>query len=324
MLGQAALLIVLTSGLTLATKVEIQHAHLLKACSVAGEFSSMAGHAANEISRLLTNSQQLWELADDLIAVVRDDINSNVTAIAILAEIARKEAIAATTTVNDNLDSTIKLAAMAAQLAGNIQEAAHIIVNSANSRNSECLSSTAGFTPVALSAAATPGCLKSGGDYEDFTWNKNKVNLTFETTLNSLPADSADEISVSATTCKLLHNAGERRTTGGDSKPIMAGLIRLGAAASNPIKWDEGKTLAKDSNSRFGQIKAQLKALNAALSSESKCQTQLMQLTTQDSVDGPVVEIDKGTITKSWPPAKQTITAKTTGQIRKLKKYRKV
>ncbi|RHW73165.1 Trypanosome variant surface glycoprotein (A-type) [Trypanosoma brucei equiperdum] len=205
---------------------------------------------------------------------------------------------------------------MAAKVAGNIQEAAHIIVNSADSCNSECLSSAHIFTAVALSAAATTGCLKSGGDYEDFTWKKNKVEVTFEKTLDRLPADVAEEISSSGTTCKLLHNVVGRGTSGGSSKAIMAGLIKLGSGANKPITWDDGKTLAKNVNSRFGQVKDQLTALNAALSSESEWKTQLMQLTTEDSGDGPVVVIEKGTITKSWQAAKETITAKTTGQIR--------
>nr|ARB51029.1 variant surface glycoprotein [Trypanosoma brucei] len=201
-------LIILTAGVCLqaveSTPVSILTANLKKACSLPQSLRQAGQKANHDTAARLSDVETLTDLAEDLAAIVRKSPLATNTKAKLVADMARHSAQEALNIVNSNLNKIFDLTATAANIAGNIQESAHLFLNRKNVDTSECVSDNAAFSGVTVSTTAIPGYLKRGGDFEDTEWEPNSRDSDIQAAVTALPTGDTG-ITSSGTACKLMH-----------------------------------------------------------------------------------------------------------------------
>nr|AGH60242.1 variant surface glycoprotein 1309 [Trypanosoma brucei] len=320
-------LVILATALSIQsaepTKVGILTANLKKACSLAQSLRQAGQKANHDTAARLSDVETLSDLAEDLAAIVRRSPLSTNSKSKLVAELARQSAQEALNIVNSNLNKIFDLTATAANIAGNIQEAAQLLFNTGSGVTSECVSDAAAFSGVTVSTTAIPGCLKIGGDFEDADWQPNLRPADIQAAVTALP-DGETGITSGGTACKLMHYNAGRSTTGTAGTTMMAGLIKLGAAAANEPTFNDGRTQQLvTANSRIGKVHAEATSLAATIGKNTATAGKLLQLGAEEEPADLTIEIAQGSLGDNYPANAITITKEETKAIHKMiKKHR--
>nr|AGQ50229.1 variant surface glycoprotein [Trypanosoma brucei] len=319
-------LIILTACVCLqaveSTSVGILTANLKKACSLAQSLRQAGQKANHDTAARLSDVETLSELAEDLAAIVRSTPLAANSKAKLVAELARHSAQEALNIVSSNLNKIFDLTATAANIAGNIQESAHLLLNSKNAGTSECVSDAAEFAGVTVSSTAIPGCLKAGGDFDDGEWRPNLQDADIHAAVNALPSGDTG-ITGSGSTCKLMHYTGGRSTTGSVGTTMMAGLITLGANAANAPTFTAGRTAQLLSTSRIGKVHTAAASLSSTIGTATPAAAKLLQLVATAEPADLTIDIAQGSLGDNYPANVITITKEETKAIHKMiKKHR--